>query len=96
MICLKNENLIFRIQAEGIIESLDIWQGEKLKYAEYEATQKALGKEAISQIQKANLNFKKSFLQVPRPVPHLILQALGPTYTPERFVLESLRKVPAR
>ena len=56
MICLKNENLMFRIQAEGIIESLDIWQGEKLKYAEYEATQKALGKEVISQIQKTNLN----------------------------------------
>jgi len=29
---------------------LDIWQGEKVKYAEYEATQKALGKEVISQI----------------------------------------------
>ena len=63
MICLKNENSIFRIQAEGIIESLDIWQGEKLKYVEYEATQKALGKEVISQIQKANLNLKNLFFR---------------------------------
>ncbi|CAF3150336.1 unnamed protein product [Rotaria sp. Silwood2] len=31
--------------AESIIEALDIWREEKLKLAEHEATQKALGKE---------------------------------------------------
>ena len=31
-----------------MIEALDIWREEKLKLAEHEATQKALGKEVIS------------------------------------------------
>jgi hypothetical protein len=30
-----------------VIEALDIWREEKLKLAEHEATQKALGKEVI-------------------------------------------------
>ncbi|CAF2344535.1 unnamed protein product [Rotaria sp. Silwood2] len=34
--------------AESIIEALDIWREEKLKLAEHEATQKALGKEMPS------------------------------------------------
>jgi len=63
--------------AEGIIESLDIWREEKLKKAEHESTEKALGKE------------------LPSPPVHMILQAMGKNYTPERLVLESLKKVAA-
>ncbi|CAF0914831.1 unnamed protein product [Rotaria sordida] len=63
--------------AESVIEALDIWREEKLKLAEHEATQKALGKE------------------IPPPPRHFMLQALGSSYTAERFVFESLRKIPA-
>lgn len=63
--------------AEGVIEALDIWREEKLKRAEHEATEKALGKE------------------LPPPPVHMILQAMGKGYTPERFVLESLKKIAA-
>jgi hypothetical protein len=42
--------LFLFLQAESVIESLDIWREEKLKFAEHEATQKALGKEVIQLI----------------------------------------------
>jgi len=33
--------------------------------------------------------------ELPPPAPHMMLQALGPSFTAERFVLESLRKISA-
>ena len=35
----------FFFKAESLIEALDVWREEKLKFTEHETTQKALGKE---------------------------------------------------
>ncbi|CAF0782132.1 unnamed protein product [Didymodactylos carnosus] len=63
--------------AEGLIESVDIWREEKLKHAEHEAAQKAIGKD------------------LPPPPMHMLLQAMGKNMTPERYVLDTLKKIPS-
>ena len=49
-------------QAESIIEALDIWREEKLKLAEHEATQKALGKEVMQLVLFIKENKKMLFV----------------------------------
>lgn len=95
---VENDFVVF-FKAETIIEALDIWREEKLKRAEHEVAKKSSGKEVFFRaefLRKTNRFSWRILFQLPEPVPHFVLQALGNGYTAEKFVHKSLREISAR